>query len=225
MVHRFGSSQTNRRARLVHLARRQGPEPATEQLDLHFRRLGLAVRPQDEPVLLPLFLSAAARPELAQSRSGDAMFNSTIFWYKRGVAGFRLDAVDTLFEDPNLTDNPTLPGKNEYGDPNQENASTTTSCPKCTTCCKGCARQRRIQRSADRRNLDDDVSELKDYYGTQHDELQMPMDLMFTKFTHLSPPEFPQTRRSCECFRRMAGIGDEQSRYRASLHALRRRQT
>ena len=28
--------------------------------------------------------------------------------------------MDTLFEDPNLTDNPTLPGKDEYGDQNQE---------------------------------------------------------------------------------------------------------
>ena len=28
------------------------------------------------------------------------MFDVTRWWYKRGVAGFRLDAVDTLFEDP-----------------------------------------------------------------------------------------------------------------------------
>jgi len=35
-----------------------------------------------------------------------AMFDITRFWYKRGVAGFRLDAVDSLFENPNLTDNP-----------------------------------------------------------------------------------------------------------------------
>ena len=29
-----------------------------------------------------------------------AMFDVTSWWYERGVAGFRLDAVDTLFEDP-----------------------------------------------------------------------------------------------------------------------------
>ncbi len=40
----------------------------------------------------------------------DAMFDATRWWYKRGVAGFRLDAVDTLFEDPQLRDNPVLPG-------------------------------------------------------------------------------------------------------------------
>ena len=44
----------------------------------------------------------------------NAMFDVTGWWYKRGVAGFRLDAVDTLFEDPSLRDNPVLPGKNKY---------------------------------------------------------------------------------------------------------------
>ncbi len=39
-----------------------------------------------------------------------AMFDVTRWWYDRGVAGFRLDAVDTLFEDPDLRDNPILPG-------------------------------------------------------------------------------------------------------------------
>jgi alpha-glucosidase len=37
-----------------------------------------------------------------------------------GVEGFRLDAVDTLFEDPDLRDNPVLAGTNKYGDPNLE---------------------------------------------------------------------------------------------------------
>src|SRR6202161_819005 len=50
----------------------------------------------------------------------DAMLDVTRFWYKRGVAGFRLDAVDTLFEDPQLRDNPVLPGKDKFGDPIQE---------------------------------------------------------------------------------------------------------
>src|ERR1700746_289937 len=41
-------------------------------------------------------------------------------WYRRGVAGLRLDAVDALYEDPDLRDNPVLPGKNKFGDPNME---------------------------------------------------------------------------------------------------------
>ena len=38
-----------------------------------------------------------------------AMFDVTRWWYKRGVSGFRLDAVDTLYEDPALKDNPAAP--------------------------------------------------------------------------------------------------------------------
>jgi alpha-glucosidase len=37
------------------------------------------------------------------------MFETVRFWVKRGVDGFRLDAVNYLFEDPQLRDNPVLP--------------------------------------------------------------------------------------------------------------------
>jgi alpha-glucosidase len=37
------------------------------------------------------------------------MFATVKFWLDRGVDGFRLDAVNTLFEDPELRDNPRLP--------------------------------------------------------------------------------------------------------------------
>src|SRR5258708_36371555 len=46
------------------------------------------------------------------------MYDVMRFWLDRGVAGFRIDAVSRLFEDPNLYDDPILPGKNAYGDPN-----------------------------------------------------------------------------------------------------------
>ncbi len=39
------------------------------------------------------------------------MYGTTEWWYKRGVVGFRLDAVDTLFEDPELRDNPDPAGE------------------------------------------------------------------------------------------------------------------
>jgi alpha-glucosidase len=35
-----------------------------------------------------------------------AMFNAVRFWFRRGVDGFRVDAIDTLFEDARLLDNP-----------------------------------------------------------------------------------------------------------------------
>lgn len=47
-----------------------------------------------------------------------AMFDGMKFWMDRGVAGFRLDAVPTLFEDPQLRDEPETGGVNKQGDPN-----------------------------------------------------------------------------------------------------------
>ena len=45
------------------------------------------------------------------------MFDVTRWWYKRGVAGFRLDAVDTLFEDPDsYAITRCRPEINQYGD-------------------------------------------------------------------------------------------------------------
>jgi alpha-glucosidase len=56
------------------------------------------------------------------------------FWLKRGVGGFRFDAINTLFEDPNLTDEGVVkdesgkPKINAYGDP-QLDASKTSNLP------------------------------------------------------------------------------------------------
>ncbi len=47
-----------------------------------------------------------------------AMFGAMRFWLRRGVAGFRLDAITALIEDEQLRDEPVLGGTNEHGDPN-----------------------------------------------------------------------------------------------------------
>jgi alpha-glucosidase len=54
-----------------------------------------------------------------------AMYAVMRFWMDKGVSGFRLDAVETLFEAPNLTPDPEKPGKNAYGDPNVQHLHTT----------------------------------------------------------------------------------------------------
>ncbi len=120
----------------------------------------------------------------------DAMFDVSRWWYNRGVAGFRLDAVDTLFEDPNLHDNPVLPGKNVYGDPNMTN-QYNIKLPEVHDVLKG------LRQVADKydavlvgETATDNIEQLKQYYGDQGNELQMPMDLMFMKVNDLSPPEF-----------------------------------
>ncbi len=119
-----------------------------------------------------------------------AMFDVTRYWYKRGVAGFRLDAVDTLFEDPQLRDNPVKPGKNKYGDPNQENIHNT-KLPEVHTVL------RELRKVAEEygavligETWTPDIESLKQYYGEHGDELQMPMDFLFTTVNKLSPPEF-----------------------------------
>jgi len=48
-----------------------------------------------------------------------AMFDALRFWLDRGIAGFRLDAITTLFEDQQLRNAPLTGGTNAYGDPNQ----------------------------------------------------------------------------------------------------------
>jgi alpha-glucosidase len=121
----------------------------------------------------------------------DAMLDVTRFWYKRGVAGFRLDAVDILFEDPNLRDNPILrPGKNAFGDPFEQN-KYNTKLPEVHQALRG------LRRIADEYDAvligetwTNDVAELNQYYGKDNNELQLPMDFLFTMVNKLSPAEF-----------------------------------
>jgi alpha-glucosidase len=120
----------------------------------------------------------------------NAIFDVTRWWYERGVAGFRLDAVDILFEDPNLHDNPVLPGKNSYGDPNMKN-QYNVKLPEVHDALKG------LRQVADQYNgvligetWTENIDQLKQYYGEHNNELQMPMDFMFTTVNKLSPPEF-----------------------------------
>ena len=47
-----------------------------------------------------------------------AMLDGMRFWLDRGVAGFRLDAVPTIFETTDLKDEPEAGGINKQGDPN-----------------------------------------------------------------------------------------------------------
>ncbi len=119
-----------------------------------------------------------------------AMFDVTRFWYKRGVSGFRLDAVDYLLEDPELHDNPILPGKNERGEPNMED-KYNSKLPEVHDVL------RRLRSVADESNAvlvgetyTDDATELKKYYGAHEDEIQLPMNFVFCTIDKLSAPDF-----------------------------------
>jgi len=119
-----------------------------------------------------------------------AMLDTTRWWYQRGVSGFRLDAVDTLFEDPALHDNPVLPGTNKQGDPNLDNKNNQ-NLPEVHDVLQ------KLRRVADESGAvligetwTATAAELDRYYGQDGNELQMPMDFMFTTVNKLSPPEF-----------------------------------
>jgi alpha-glucosidase len=135
----------------------------------------------------------AAQPDLNWRNPAvkKAMFDVTRWWYQRGVSGFRLDAVDTLFEDPKLLDNPIAkPGKNAFGDPFQDE-KYNKKLPEVHDILRG------LRKVADEHNAvligetwTADVAELSQYYGEGNNELQLPMDFLFTKVDKLSPAEF-----------------------------------
>jgi len=134
----------------------------------------------------------AAQPDLNWRNPAvkDAMFDVTRFWYRHGVAGFRLDAVDTLFEDPQLRDNPLLDGKNEFGDREMVN-KFNDNLPENHVILK------QLRTIADEHDAvlvgetwTDNISQLKEYYGAKNDEIQMPMDFMFTTVNVLSASKF-----------------------------------
>ena len=121
-----------------------------------------------------------------------AMYDAMRFWLDRGVAGFRLDAVSRLFEDPNLHDDPILPGKNAYGDPNIQH-KYTDNLPEIHQVLR---EMRRVVDAypgnpvliseADEPN----INELSKMYGPKDDEVQLPMDFQIADVNKLSAPDF-----------------------------------
>ena len=109
-----------------------------------------------------------------------AMFDTVRFWLDRGVAGFRLDAVPTLFEDPELRNEPVLGGINKQGDPILSDIYTN-NLPEVHEV------MRRLRALVDTypgnrvligETYLPNVQELDKWYGgAKHDELQLPMDM------------------------------------------------
>jgi alpha-glucosidase len=110
-----------------------------------------------------------------------AAFDAMRFWLDRGVAGFRLDAITTLFEDPQLRDERELGGLNAQGDPNLGDERTSN-----LSKVHDVIRRMRAMASAypDNRVLIGETylpntAELDNWYGGEaHNELQLPMDML-----------------------------------------------
>jgi alpha-glucosidase len=123
----------------------------------------------------------------------NAMFNMLRFWLDRGVAGFRLDAVPTLFEDTSLKDEEVLPGTNKFGDPKQSTI-LQENLPEV----HGVIQRMRsmIDTYPDDRVLIGEtylpnIQELDKWYGgAKHNELHLPMDMQVGFEPKLDPDEF-----------------------------------
>ncbi|MGA3023172.1 MAG: alpha-glucosidase [Bryobacteraceae bacterium] len=122
----------------------------------------------------------------------EAMYDVLRFWLDRGVAGFRIDAVSRLFEDPDLHDDPILSGTNAYGDPNIEH-KYTDNLPEVHDVL------REMRQVVDKypgnpvlisEAFEPNVAELTRMYGEHGDEVQLPMDFQVADVDKLSAPEF-----------------------------------
>jgi len=111
-----------------------------------------------------------------------AMFAAMRFWLDRGVAGFRLDAITTLFEDDKLRDEPALGGTNAQGDPKLSDVYTN-NLPEV----HGVIRRLRAmtdtypgERLLIGETYMPKTADLAPWYGgAGHEELQLPMDTLF----------------------------------------------
>jgi len=113
------------------------------------------------------------------------------FWMQRGVAGFRIDAVSRLFEDPQMRDDPYLPGHNAYGDRNIQH-KYTDDLPEVHDVLKEVRKvvdkypgNPVLVTEADEPN----VQALTRMYGDA-DEVHLPMDFQIADVNELSAPRF-----------------------------------
>jgi alpha-glucosidase len=121
-----------------------------------------------------------------------AMYNVLRFWLDRGVSGFRLDAVSRLFEDPNLHDDPRLPGTNAYGDQNIEHKYTDNLAEVHDVL-------KEMRQVVDEypgnpvlisETDEPNIAELTKLYGSKLDEIQLPMDFQVADINQLSASRF-----------------------------------
>jgi alpha-glucosidase len=121
----------------------------------------------------------------------DAVDNMIRFWMKKGVSGFRLDAITTLFEDEKLRDEPTLAYLTPFGD-KAVNRQYTDNLPEVHDVLR---ELRGVTNEMPGRVLIGETylpnaGELAKMYGKNNDELQLPMDTQLGFLNRLSAPEF-----------------------------------
>jgi alpha-glucosidase len=129
----------------------------------------------------------------------NAMFDVTRFWMRKGVSGFRLDAVTSLFEDIALKDEPYLAGMNAYGDRNISRLYTD-NLPQVHQALRDL---RGVINEFPGRVLIGEtyvhnVGDLAKMYGRNRDELQLPMDTQLGFTNYLSVADFRRKLEEAE---------------------------
>jgi alpha-glucosidase len=128
-----------------------------------------------------------------------AMYDVMHFWMKRGVAGFRLDAVPQLFEDPQLRDEIVArPGKTAYGDPILTR-NRTDNLPEVDAVLR---EMRQVTNEFPDGVLVGEtyvptIKDLAKLYGPNHDEIHLPMDTQLG-FGELSATRYRDRLREAE---------------------------
>jgi alpha-glucosidase len=121
-----------------------------------------------------------------------AMYGVMKFWLDKGVDGFRMDAVSRLFEDPNLHDDPYLPGTNAFGDRNIQH-KYTDDLPETHEVFR---ELRKLVDSYPNHPVliaeadEPTIADLSKMYGAHGDEVQLPMDFQIADLNELSAPKF-----------------------------------
>lgn len=129
----------------------------------------------------------------------DAIYDMVRFWMQRGVAGFRLDAITTLFEDPQLRDERFVPGTTAYGD-RKVSREYTDNLPELHTVLR---ELRQVTNEFPGRVLIGEtyvpnIAELLKMYGPNNDELQLPMDTQYGFTDKLDADSFRSRLREAE---------------------------
>lgn len=132
-----------------------------------------------------------------------AMYDVLRFWMDKGVAGFRLDAITSLFEDLALRDEPYKTGLegglDDYGERKLEHIYTD-NLPEVHDVIR---ELRKVTDQYPGRILIGEtylpnVGELAKMYGRNRDELQLPMDTQLGFTNHLSVPDFRSKLQDAE---------------------------
>ena len=143
-----------------------------------------------------------------------AMYDVARFWIGRGVAGFRLDAITSLFEDPQDRDELYVLGPdgkpliNAFGD-KEVKTIYTDNLPEVHGVLRE-LRQATDEASGRRVALIgetylESIADLRKMYGRDNDELQLPMDMQVGFINKFDVPLFRQRINDAE-----TGISDEQ---------------